>query len=60
MDAELDNMCTDHNWYYEVLRDWDSLRIYLTENYQNVKWTHYDMQTTTLDKLEEFVSKEII
>lgn len=60
IDAELDNMCTDHNWYYEVLRDWDSLRIYLTENYQNVKWTHYDMQTTTLDKLEEFVSKEII
>lgn len=59
-DAELDNVCTDHEWYYDVLKDWDSLRIYLVENYQNVKWTHYDMQTTTLDKLDEFVKENII
>lgn len=59
-DAELDNLCTDHEWYFEVLKNWDSLRIYLVENYQNVKWAHYDMQNTTLDKLEEFVKENII
>lgn len=59
-DAEIDNLCTDHKWYFEVLKNWDSLRIYLTENFQNVKWTHYDMQNTTLDKLDEFVKENII
>lgn len=60
IDAELDNVCTDHEWYFDVLKNWDSLRIYLVENFQNCKWTHYDMQSTTLDKLEDFVKENII
>lgn len=59
-DAELDNVCTDHEWYFDVLKNWDSLKIYLVENFQNCKWTHYDMQSTTLDKLEDFVKENII